>query len=665
MTDPASAPIPNPSTHIRTCIWIFLTSSVLYVGLTRGHFIGTDEIAVYQTTRSLWERGDFSTGRILNTFPGRDSLFYSQYSPGQSIAAVPLYGMGKLTERFLDGSGLDGWKSALAGPSIGEEPSRWGGDVEIFFVNLFNAFTTALLCVVFFVFNLRLGVRTKWAFLTTVLLGTTSYVAPFSSGFLQHSSVALFLLWAFYLLFRDARRPDPSSRIWAGLGLGIMLLFRLPSAIGIPTLSLYLIWNVGRRRPSSLSWSTYLPDAARQVLPFFLLILGAIAVHFGINYVKFATAWAPYNNEGFHTPLYKGLYAFLLSPGDSIFLYTPLLLLLPWTLPRFLNKYRAEGVVILGLSLTYLIFYAKYTAWHGLWSALGPRYLVPIVPLLLLPLGFWMNRLERRSFLAVVPLAALGLWMQTIHFSVNFAFVYFREHYLDFHPQFDFLFIPDLSPILAHSRALLSGDYRVDMWLVNVYRNQGPGVFAAFLVCLLLLFGVGLWRLRSALREESHAGISKRIEGPYHPRLLIRCMVGLLMLTVVLRAIDTGQAAPSVAGQEPNRYSTAKTLAKRRARQGEPEASLRYVDELLSIDRQRALHDIPAISDVYYRGPDLYDDGVRFYEGLAVRLPRTWWVFENLARLASLSGDSLLERRSRSVAERLRGIDSNPVSAKP
>ena len=32
----------------RIILWLFLTFSVFYMGITRGHFIGTDEIAVYR-----------------------------------------------------------------------------------------------------------------------------------------------------------------------------------------------------------------------------------------------------------------------------------------------------------------------------------------------------------------------------------------------------------------------------------------------------------------------------------------------------------------------------------------------------------------------------------------------------------------------------------------
>jgi len=39
----------------RAALWISAAFLFVFVAATRGHFVGTDEIAAYQTTRSLWE----------------------------------------------------------------------------------------------------------------------------------------------------------------------------------------------------------------------------------------------------------------------------------------------------------------------------------------------------------------------------------------------------------------------------------------------------------------------------------------------------------------------------------------------------------------------------------------------------------------------------------
>jgi hypothetical protein len=482
-------------------LFIFIVFFIFYVSITRGHFVGTDEIALYQTTRSIWENGDLTIEPINNTFMGRHHTFYSQYNIGQSVAALPLYGLGKNIGVLLSAVDKDSWIPVFGGPSIGHEPNRWGGDIEIFFVNLFNCFVIAMLCSVFFIFTLRLGAAPQWALLNTAFLGLTSYVAPFSTGFLQHPSEALFLLSAFYFLYLYAHSSNRTYPFLAGSLTGFMILFRLPSIIALPPLFLYLLLSLVRQRKEndmkiSVFKRFFLPLSA-----FCFPVLASFILHLTINFVKFETIWGKYNNEGFHTPLFKGLYGFLFSPGNSIFLFTPLLLLIPWTFSHFWKRHPLETYTILFLSLSYVVFYGTYTSWHGLWSALGPRYLVPIVPLLLLPLGPWMNRVKKKGFVVIGLLALIGVWVQLVHVAVNFAFVYHSEGYPNFQPPYAFLFIPDTAPVVAHSKALLSGDYRVDMWIVNIYRNYGIHRLMLIVTPLIAVFGWALWMLKKKYRN--------------------------------------------------------------------------------------------------------------------------------------------------------------------
>jgi hypothetical protein len=490
------------SVFIRIAIWLFLSFSIFYIGITRGHFVGTDEIAVFQTSRSLWEKGELSTGYIVNTFIGRNGLYYSQYNAGQSIAALPLYGSGKTLGIILKKIDKEEWIAIFAGPSIGQEPSRWGGDIEIFFVNLFNCFTTALLCAVFFAFSIRLGVSPQWSLISTALLGLTTFVGPFSTGFLQHSSEALLLLWAFYFLFLNTQHPNWRSCLWAGVIVALMILFRFPSVISIPSLTLYLLLSLRQHRLSSPAVDSFLLRPFQQLISFSIPVTIGFALNFIVNYIKFETIWGKYKNEGFYTPLLKGLFAFLLSPGDSIFLFTPLLLLSPWLYRRFWQQYRLEIIIIFSLAITYIVFYGKYTAWHGLWSSLGPRYLIPIVPILLLPLGKWMEHAGKKVWFVVAPLATIGFWIQLVHVAVNFAFVYHFEKYPEYQPPYSFLFIPDVAPVVAFSKAFLSADFRVDMWLINVYRGFGFSYVIALVTPLLVLLIYCLWKLWNCLRQE-------------------------------------------------------------------------------------------------------------------------------------------------------------------
>ena len=485
--------------HLRIALWIFLAFSTLYVGLARGHFISTDEVGVYQTTRSLWEDGNLHTGRVGSSSPGRGGLYYSPYGVGQSVAALPLYGLGKWVGQLLETSGRADWVRTLAGPSIGREPARWGGDIEMFFVSLFNVFVTALLLALFFSFSVRLGASLAGSLAATALLGLAAYVGPFSTNFFQHSSEALFVLWSFYFLVSDAQRPDWRSRAWAGVLLGLAVVFRPQSLIAAPTLGLYLLWSVWERRDGG-GVAGFVRMCSQQLPAFMLPALAGVVTHLGANYVKFEATVGIYGGSPFNSPFPTGLYGLLFSPGHSVFIYTPLLLLVPWTLVHFARRWRREAILILALASSYLLLYSSYVYWHGLYY-LGPRYLMPTVPFLLLPLAGWMDADRAKVWFTVAPLALVGLWVQFVHFAANFWYVDLYEKYVTaWPPGTDFLFIPARSPILAHSRATLAWDLRVDLWLVNVYRAFGTARTLEVALPLLGLLGFCLWRLRQNLR---------------------------------------------------------------------------------------------------------------------------------------------------------------------
>ncbi|MGH9441894.1 MAG: tetratricopeptide repeat protein [Thermoanaerobaculia bacterium] len=493
----------------RTGLWIFFAFTVIFVATTRGHFIGTDEVMLYQTAQSIWENGNLLTdSRLPATLPTRHGGAMGVLSPAQSVAALPLYALGRAVERTLKRAGKEDWIRTFAGGVLenGDSGYRWGGDVPIFFVDLFNAFVTAGLCSLFFLFASGLGASPRSALAATLLLGLTTYAAPFSTGFLQHPSEALLLLAAFFFLFRDSRRPSARLRAAAGGALALLILVRPPALVGVPALAIYAAVAIRRRGRSGVFSRRF----TGEILPFLLPLATGLAVHLAVNHFKFGT-WhlaGGYADKSFGTlserfglPSFTAVYGFLLSPGESIFFFTPLLCLLPWILPEFFRRHRSEAAAAAFLALSYFGFYSTFSLWHGLWSAMGPRYLMPIVPVLLLPLAEWMDSHGRRAWLAIAPMALAGFFVTVLNVAVNFAYAYNHDGLPAFHPEYGFLFIPNISPLASESRALIAGDGRVDMWIINVERTFGVGRFLEILVPLVAILAFCVWRIRRSMRE--------------------------------------------------------------------------------------------------------------------------------------------------------------------
>jgi len=218
--------------------------------------------------------------------------------------------------------------------------------------------------------------------------------------------------------------------------------------------------------------------------------------------------------EAFSTPLWVGLYGLLLSPYKSIFLYSPILLASLASFPLFFRRHRREGWLIGLIVIAHLLLFATWYMWWG-GFAWGPRFLVPLTPLLAVTLAPLVEAvLTRGSLPAKLALAALALLstaVQVLGVSVNFVLyeVKLREIFpapevnpalYDPPALYDFRY----SPILGQMR-LLSREYSDLAWL-GPDRIDWPVL--VFTLGLILLSAVAIFQL---MRQTNKALYSRRL----------------------------------------------------------------------------------------------------------------------------------------------------------
>jgi hypothetical protein len=473
-------------------------SFLFFIAFNHGHFTSSDEVAVFEMTRSIAERGDLSIPAIQHTAVGPDARRYSFFSAGQSVLTLPLYGLATLARNVLPYD----VQNAIRGPRDGYGPYAFGGELEIAFAMLYSPIASALLVAIFFRFERRLGVSLRNSLIAALLFATTTYVTVLSTYFLRHASEAAALLGAFFFIFRF---KDSGALRHLAIGASLACLapvLRVPASVAGPAFAGYLAW-VLYLRSDRLSRPKVLVGA----LPAILLPLAlAAAFMLTTNYMKWET-WIEspmvdqYSRLG--NPIAIGLYGFLLSPGSSVFVYTPLLCLLPFTLPVFWREQRDETLAFCGLSLVLLFFFAKFDGWEGLWSAPGPRYLFLWTPFLMLPLGLWLDRCEGRAkWFPVAALGFTGFCVQFVSTVVKWGSVPRLAGYNDFEPRWSFLFIPHYSPVAEMTRLLAQGG-PIDPWLWKLWHGwtgfQGSPLAA---LCISAAWICALAALMALMRRE-------------------------------------------------------------------------------------------------------------------------------------------------------------------
>jgi hypothetical protein len=125
---------------------------------------------------------------------------------------------------------------------------------------------------------------------------------------------------------------------------------------------------------------------------------------------------------------WQGLMGLLLSSGKGLLWYCPVVMvgLILWR--SFHTRFPALSITLLSAVMFRVCFIASRSDWHAGFS-LGPRYLVLIVPLLILPAGetvaAWLRK-EHISKLWLFSLLTLVFISEQLYFSVGEIFSFFH-----------------------------------------------------------------------------------------------------------------------------------------------------------------------------------------------------------------------------------------------
>ncbi|MCA9709818.1 MAG: DUF2723 domain-containing protein [Myxococcales bacterium] len=491
----------------RIALWIACV--VVYLCFAPGRILYPDDEIVFQTTRALWERGDLAiegipkrTGepkdRPDGTFgwaPGVDGRRYGFFGHALSVVALPLYGLGRaaITEA------PPAWRHVIRSDHYFMHRRSPQADWPRLTVSLTNCFVTAFAVLLLVEWLRALGHRDRVAMLTGLCYALATCAWPYSGTFLSEplSSVALLACAWGIARFHALRREQPGGRaarrwLWmAGLVAGLSVHVHVLNLLAVPCLVGYALVPLHRER----AWSTERAAWAGA------LALGAVGpVLLGVTQAaRFGSPWETgrYDHYGYFVDPLPGLVGQLVGPGRSLLLYSPALLVALGGWRRALARRPAAAWMVLALAVVRWVFVSTRSDWWGGWG-IGPRYLVPLVPFLLLPLAEILEDLRTapRSRRLAVGLALAVCGLVELHLALHSIFEWMLRLIPTGTPELGYLtrshWFPSASPLWG----FFSLPPDVLAWQSWRLAQQGhPGPWCIFLGLMIVGLVAGLWLL--------------------------------------------------------------------------------------------------------------------------------------------------------------------------
>lgn len=479
---------------------------VIYLCCAPGRIIYPDDEIVFQTTRALWERGELAiegipkrTGepedRPSGTFgwaPGVDGRRYGFFGHALSVVALPLYGLGRAAVDHAPPA----WRHVIRSDHYFMHRRSPQADWPRLTVSLTNCFIGAFAVLLLVEWLRALGHRDRVAMLTGLVYAFGTSAWPYTRTFLSEPLSAVALLataWGLAQYHRHRARETLVARRWlwmAALVAGLAVHVHVLNVLAIPCFVGYAVLPLVRE-PGA--WSR---ERTARIVAITLGCIGPVLL--GVTQaLRFGSPWETgrYDHYGSFVDPLPGLVGQLVGPGRSLLLYSPALLvaLLGWR--RALDRRRAAALLVLAVFVTRWVLVSARSDWWGGWG-IGPRYLLPVVPLLLLPLAELLEDLRhaplrRRLAVAAALLACVAI---ELHLSLHSIFEWMLSLTTTGTPEMDYLtrshWVPSASPLVG----FFSLPPDVLVWQAWRLAEHGhPGPWRIYLALLIVGLGSAAW----------------------------------------------------------------------------------------------------------------------------------------------------------------------------
>ncbi len=276
------------------------------------------------------------------------------------------------------------------------------------FILSFQAGIYASLTATVFFAILRIGFSQAIipSFIATLCLILTTYLWTYSHNLFDGVLCTTLFTSAFFLIVRYRQTNNLKFLVGCFFCLGLGFITRVSMILAIVVAFGYL-FSIYRS-----SFKTRLPELSLAIvtlIPFFVWQSWYNYLRTGIFYKSPVQTAVYAESNALNGNIFIGITGLIFSPGKSIFIYAPLLILSVILFRKFYKEHKKEAIYIAAITILWLLLHAKLRNWYGA-AGWGPRHLITIVPIAFLPFAVNLEFIWQKTALKIttILLASFG-----------------------------------------------------------------------------------------------------------------------------------------------------------------------------------------------------------------------------------------------------------------
>jgi len=371
-------------TFLKNKIIDLLFVIIIFALLPAKKFDSIDGLMYLNTAKSLVYQGDF---------------FIEEKMPG----------LVKVTDGKSYSVGGLGWTLALVIPVWINKTIGGNVDNIEFAANFVNPLLAFFLLIVSIkLYSLVSQDKKVGLLIATIVMFSTNLLILAKHSFAHLLSI-LAVTAAIYFSLKYSQTKKKSNLILSGLFSGLLAISYNYSFVLI-SFALFLVLIIKKSLNKKIIFNWLL-----GVIPFIIIL-------FVYNYSRFGNIFESGYGLGMATgdsqlkaSFFDGIWGVLLSPGKSLWVYSPILIYSFYLALKNFKKHWTSLLFLIILTID-VLFYSRLAFWSGELSY-GPRYFATIIPLGGLVLAHHWHQINKKI---IVGLVLIGLWVQLVGISIPY-----------------------------------------------------------------------------------------------------------------------------------------------------------------------------------------------------------------------------------------------------